>query len=423
MNSLYQIPGLFLTAVCHAVIIYYLSERRCFGRKFGICAGIFTLCFVALGGYGFSRGTETALICYALIVAVTFSFSCVVSPDCVGKKTFLFITYFCLFSVLDNVMKLSVGILLPYVSPAAAYYMAIISRSVLLLLILVLYRKYAAGTIRSLDDMSGARWWNLALIAMVFYLSQAVLSVINGMDVLSPSFYLFVLTVVSFVMCAVYGVVFSNIRYMKKDAEAALIRQNAEYFSEQLLAMQTAEEAHRRLRHDMRHHLETIGEYAKAGDTAAVLSYIRDYSVEISETEVRQYSVNRTLNNILSAYAGKAEKNGIDFSVKCNAPAHLNVRDIDLIALLGNLLENALHGCKESEWEEPRIEIYILQRNSKLILVCNNTCSAKLKLSGNLPEGKSIGISSILTVCEKYDGSLDYSLDNGICSACAVLNL
>ena len=58
-----------------------------------------------------------------------------------------------------------------------------------------------------------------------------------------------------------------------------------------------------------------------------------------------------------------------------------------------------------------------------MIIDCNNTCSDKLKLSGSLPAGKSIGISSILSVCQKYDGNLDYKIENDVCSACAVLNL
>ncbi len=70
------------------------------------------------------------------------------------------------------------------------------------------------------------------------------------------------------------------------------------------------------------------------------------------------------------------------------------MRDIDLTALLGNLLENA---------------------------VCGNTCLDDLKLSGSLPAGKSIGISSILSVCQRYDGNLDYKVENGICSARVIL--
>ena len=129
------------------------------------------------------------------------------------------------------------------------------------------------------------------------------------------------------------------------------------------------------------------------------------------------------MNSILSVYTGKATESGISFEVKCNTRAELAVSDVDLIALLGNLLENALHGCQKSGKEQPEIRIHIRMQKSRLIIVCDNDCSGDLKLTDGLPSGKGIGISSILTVCRKYDGDLDYNIENGVCSACAVLNL
>ena len=99
------------------------------------------------------------------------------------------------------------------------------------------------------------------------------------------------------------------------------------------------------------------------------------------------------------------------------------MREIDQIALLGNLFENALHGCRESQKEQLRIDIYIRLQNNRFIVVCNNTCPDDLKMFGNLPSESGIGISSILNVCQKYEGSLDDTIENGICSVCAVLNL
>ena len=190
----------------------------------------------------------------------------------------------------------------------------------------------------SLAEIRKGRWWNLALIALLFYLLQAAITVLYVGNAMSDIYLLFLFITISLVMCAVYAVVFSNISYMKRDAEAALIRQNAEYFSSRLSVLQDAEDKNRRLRHDMRHHINVIAAYAKTGDNAAILSYIGEYESEISEAAVKQYSVNRTVNSILSAYAGKAEENGIVFSVKCNVTRELGVREIDLIALLGNLL-------------------------------------------------------------------------------------
>lgn len=423
MSVVHRIPALFLMVLCHVVVIYHMLERRHSKSKFVLLSCLYAASFVCMGTYMYMASGITMLLIYLGIAVCLFLFFCIVSKECLPKKSFLFLTYFGLFSIIDNILKLMVTLFLPRLPALPGFYLVNVLRTALLLLMLALYKRYAASIIQSLADIKKGRWWNLALIALLFYLLQVAVTVLYIANTMSATYLLFLFITISFVMCAVYAVVFSNINYMKRDTEAELVRQNAEHFSSRLSALQNAEDTNRRLRHDMRHHIDTIAAYAKTGDNAAILSYIGEYKNEISEAAVKQYSVNGTVNSILSVYAGKAEENGIDFSVQCNAARELAVREIDLIALLGNLLENALHGCQESGKENKSIEIHIRLQNKRLILLCNNTCPDNLELADGLPVKKSIGISSILSVCQKYDGNLDYRIENETCSACAVLNL
>lgn len=422
MSGVYQLPGLILTVLCHTIVGYYLNEQRYSKKIFVLCSCLHAVIFASLMGCGFAAGGWNVFFSYIGIVVLLFLYFCIVSKDGFPKKSFLFLTYYCLFSVSDNMMKLVVRLFLPQISEMAGYYVAIVLRNIVLLLVLALYKKYVAATLSFLMD-SGKKWWNLALVALLFYASQVVVTVLNAANAMSDAYLLLIFTVISFLMCAVYGVIFSNVNYMKRESEAALVYQNAEYLSNRLSTLQNAVEANRRFRHDIRHHMEVIAEYAKAGDTSAILTYIGEYKNEISEAAVKQYSMNRTVDSILSVYEDKAGEGGVSFSVRCNVPEKLSMREIDLIALLGNLLENALHGCQESGKENKSIEIYIRRQNNRLVIVCNNSCSDKLKLIDGLPAGKSIGISSILSVCQKYDGNLDYRMENDVVSACAVLNL
>ena len=145
------------------------------------------------------------------------------------------------------------------------------------------------------------------------FLTALCQSVLNAGNVMAEVYLLLTFVAISFIMCAVYGVVFSNISYMRKDADAALVRQNAEYLSNRLSALQNADEANRRLRHDMRHHIEAIAEYAKAGNTSAILAYIGEYSTEISESAIKRYSENRTVLNPL--YNPPSSRLGNSFSL------------------------------------------------------------------------------------------------------------
>ncbi len=423
MSGLHHIPGLLIMALCHVTVIYHMLEHKFTKRKFALCSCLYTVSFVCMGEYFYASEGVIAVLIYLGIAVCLFLFFCVISKECFPKKCFLFLTYFGLFTIIDNSLKLMAELLLPQLSAPVRQYLVIVLRTAVVLLMLALYKRYAAPMIHSLADNKKGRWWNLALIALLFYLLQAAVTFLNAESRMSKVYILIAFVAISFVMLAVYGAVFSNISYMKKDAEAELIRQNAEYFSGRLSVLQNAEDANRRLRHDMRHHIDTIAAYAKTGDNSAILAYIGEYGNEISGMAVKQYSVNRTVNSILSVYADRAEENGIGFSVRCNVTKELKVREIDLTALLGNLLENALHGCQESGKENKSIEIHIRLQSKRLIILCNNTCPDSLELADGLPAKKSIGISSILSVCRKYDGNLDYQIENETCSACAVLNL
>lgn len=422
MSGVYQLLGLCLTVSCHIIVAYYISEQRRSQKIFLFYSLIYAVLFIGLMGYGYAMGSWNIFFSYIGIVVFLFVYFCIVSKDGFPKKSFLFMTYFCLFTLLDNMLKLMVELFFPAISEMAGYYVAIVLRSVILLLVLAWYKKYAVITLGALVD-SDKKWWNLLLIALMFYVSQVVVTVWNEVDVMPDVYLLLIFVTLSLMMSAVYGVIFSNINYMKKDAEIALVRQNTEYLFNRMSILQNAVEANRRLRHDIRHHMDVIAEYAKAGDTPAILSYVGEYSQEISEAVVKQYSLNRTVNSILSVYADKAGEGGVSFSARCSVPVELKVREIDLIALLGNLLENALHGCQQSGKKQPCMEVYVRLQHDRLVIVCNNTCSDKLRLSGKLPAGKSIGISSVLSVCKRYAGNLDYKIENSVCSACAVLNL
>ena len=288
MSIPHRIPGLFLMPLCHVVVIYHMLERRYDKGKFVFLSCLYAASFVCMGAYTYSAsGTIMAVLSYLGIAACLFLFFCIVSKECLPKKSFLFLTYFGLFHIIDNSLKLMVALLLPHLPALTGFYLVNVLRTALLFLILALYKRYAAPMMQSLADIKKGRWWNLALIALLFYLLQAAVTILLfEKNVISDIYLFFLFIMISLVMCAVYAVVFSNISYMKKDAEAELIRQNAEHFSNRLSVLQDAEDTNRRLRHDMRHHIDTIAAYAKTGDNAAILAYIGEYENEISEAAV-----------------------------------------------------------------------------------------------------------------------------------------
>jgi len=51
----------------------------------------------------------------------------------------------------------------------------------------------------------------------------------------------------------------------------------------------------------------------------------------------------------------------------------------------------------------------------------SNPC-VNLKLENGLPAERSVGIDSIVSAAERYQGEVHYKVEAGVCTACVILN-
>jgi len=91
-------------------------------------------------------------------------------------------------------------------------------------------------------------------------------------------------------------------------------------------------------------------------------------------------------------------------------PEQIHISEIDLCAMLGNLLENALQGCITVSPLQRFINLSIdLTKNHELYLVCVNSFNGIVKKSqhkylSTKKDGNGIGLLSIMITVEKYNG-------------------
>ncbi len=424
MNREISVVGLLLVFFWNVVVMYNLTEPKYSRAKTRTIWSVSMAALLLLSWIlVYTIGVDlTAPVLGVVSMFVTIAVLFIVSSDSMPKKIFLVITYFNFFFLIIQGAFIIAGM---FFSPVTEPYqiLSVIIRNLLHIILVPLYFKFLHPKFRAVRVRRDREWWVLSIVSAMFtfvYINQAML--VNRVWKL-PSDYLPILISIYIQGAATCLVVFRTISYMDKTAEASLMEQNTHFLTEQIERLVQAEEDARRLRHDIRHHLTNIYEYAKSGDCEKLVHYIEEYDNLMTDTAVKSYCANRTVNNILSAYAGEAEKAGIEYVCEANIAAELPIKDTDIVAILANLLENALNGCVSSGKKSPRTEIYIREKNRKLVILCNNPCPDSLIISEGLPKNKSIGISSILSSCEKYGGKINYTVKNGICSVCAVLDI
>ena len=172
-------------------------------------------------------------------------------------------------------------------------------------------------------------------------------------------------------------------------------------------------------RHDLRHHMQYLAGCIENGRTEQAQAYIREVCAEIESQKVRVFCENETVNLILSAFAGRAEESGVPLRVRAEVPHFIPVAETDLCVLLSNALENALHACQRlrQAGQPCDIELVVYEKSGKFFLQVTNTCPPSVTFEKGLPvtrePGHGIGVRSICSIAERYNGMYSFSEKDG----------
>lgn len=170
--------------------------------------------------------------------------------------------------------------------------------------------------------------------------------------------------------------------------------------------------------HDIKHHLLNIEALSIDGKNDAVTSYIGKIKDEFGLSENVHYSGNRILDVIINRYRMICRQQGIEFSAETgNIPTDF-MNEVDLTALLDNVLQNAVESAVRSEKKYVSFSAFRVNGNFMKMLICNACDSApELDKEGNLrsrKKGKNHGwgTKSVARVMKKYNGDVKYTYDD-----------
>lgn len=215
-------------------------------------------------------------------------------------------------------------------------------------------------------------------------------------------------------------------REHRYQVEKELLGMNEQLLRRQIELMKEAEEEAIRIRHDIRHHCLLVEEYIRNKEYDKILSYVKQYGADVESHKAERISSNETINNILTAYGRYAKEEKIHIVMDVKTAEHIAVRDIDLVAILANIVENAIHGCLCVEETRREIQLFIVQKGNKIAIQCKNTCSQDVEFHKGLPKatkGGGVGVSSIRKVVSYYNGETDFFVDEGMFVVRILINI
>lgn len=115
-------------------------------------------------------------------------------------------------------------------------------------------------------------------------------------------------------------------------------------------AMQTLQLQHmnerineaRQIKHNIRHHIQTLQALTAADDMPGITSYLEEMANHrLLQPIPMQYCEHASLNAVLVYYCDWIRHIGAEVDVKASVPQYLNINNAELCSMVGNLLENA----------------------------------------------------------------------------------
>lgn len=183
-----------------------------------------------------------------------------------------------------------------------------------------------------------------------------------------------------------------------------------------------------RLRHDERHHLQTLYSIYESKDYDRLGEYLSDYVLNAMPKERTILCKNLIVDAMLQYYQSLCQQENIDFSCDAALPPNLPIPDVELSILFGNLLENAYEAAKHPENHKPFVSIKAMIEDNALFLLLENSFVTPLQKKGERffstkHTGYGVGTQSVRSVVESYGGQCIFRDHNGVFSVSVQLLL
>jgi sensor histidine kinase regulating citrate/malate metabolism len=177
------------------------------------------------------------------------------------------------------------------------------------------------------------------------------------------------------------------------------------------------------LLHDTKNHFVCISSFAHVGATGLIEEYIG----KLNSTILKGYKTVETghpvIDAILEDKKEAAERAGIRMSFEIMLPKKVEIDNVDICIILGNILDNAIEACENISTEEPEkeIKVKIVLKGIYFVISVANTVEPGYKFtledyatSKPAKEMHGFGLSHVAETTEKYNGNLQVLCENDL---------
>ncbi|MCL1885108.1 MAG: GHKL domain-containing protein [Defluviitaleaceae bacterium] len=211
--------------------------------------------------------------------------------------------------------------------------------------------------------------------------------------------------------------------------KSKLHAQEKEYYFAQCQLMQESVENIKSLRHDMKSHLGTAMNFIASNNANEATNYFNTLLGDIKKSEIYSNTGNIAFDSIINFKLNNIKHESMKLEIRLLIPPILNIETVDVVTILGNLLDNAFDAV--SRVENKIVILDIEYSRNVLFIQVKNTFDGMVKYVNEAGEKSIItrkgegehgyGLKNIRKSVENYDGHVDISHEDNMFSVGALL--
>lgn len=202
--------------------------------------------------------------------------------------------------------------------------------------------------------------------------------------------------------------------------EKVFLEQENIYYNNQFELIQTSLKSVKSFKHDLLNHLSAIKILIQKDEKEKVLDHI----VKMTDScyVIKEYakSGNIVIDSMINFKLQQAEEDNIKINVWLNIPTNLNITSFDLVIILGNILDNAIHATKKLH-SHRNIDLRMSYNKGRLIVKLENTFDGKILFDGDKilsidknNDEHGLGIGNVKGCIKNYNGTMDIEITEKI---------
>lgn len=230
------------------------------------------------------------------------------------------------------------------------------------------------------------------------------------------------ITIINIVSFQLYNQIISIMQERNKEL---VLQKQSESYLQQLKMIQADNKNISLIRHDMKNHLFMLKSLYEKGEVELYRSYFDTLLLKINKKEEVCKSGNLVVDSIINYKLRNINDREINLYIDVCIPKKLEISDVDMTVVLGNLLDNAVRAVKEAD--RKKLQITMRYNKGRLILQIENAYKNIIKVQGKLQttkkekQGHGIGLESVREVIERYDGVIQIDCEDNMFVVAAIL--